>query len=77
MLTRVLLDEPTSALDPELIGDVLSVMRELAQEGVTMVVVTHEISFARDVANHVIFMADGHIVEEGHPDTFFTKIKED
>lgn len=72
----ILFDEPTSALDPELIGDVLSVMKELAEEGVTMVVVTHEMSFARDVANHVIFMADGHIIEEGHPETIFTRPKE-
>lgn len=73
----ILFDEPTSALDPELIGDVLAVMKELADEGVTMVVVTHEMTFAREVANHVIFMADGHIIEEGHPDTFFTRPKEE
>lgn len=73
----ILFDEPTSALDPELIGDVLSVMKELAEEGITMVVVTHEMSFARDVANHVIFMADGHIIEEGHPDQIFTRPKEE
>lgn len=63
----VLFDEPTSALDPELIGEVLSVMRNLAQEGTTMVVVTHEMSFARDVAEHLIFMDGGIIVEEGNP----------
>ena len=57
----ILLDEPTSALDPELVGDVLDVMKQLAKEGVTMVVVTHEMGFARDVANHVIFMDGGHI----------------
>lgn len=73
----ILFDEPTSALDPELIGDVLTVMKELAQEGVTMVVVTHEMSFARDVANHVIFMEGGHIIEEGDPKTFFTRPKEE
>lgn len=73
----ILFDEPTSALDPELIGDVLAVMKQLAEEGVTMVVVTHEMSFARDVANHVIFMENGLIVEEGHPDVFFTKPKEE
>lgn len=73
----ILFDEPTSALDPELIGDVLQVMRQLANEGVTMVVVTHEMSFARDVANHVIFMDQGQTVEEGDPSTFFTKPKEE
>lgn len=73
----ILFDEPTSALDPELIGDVLTVMKELAQEGVTMVVVTHEMSFARDVANHVIFMEGGHIIEEGDPKTFFTRPKKE
>lgn len=73
----ILFDEPTSALDPELIGDVLGVMKQLAEEGVTMVVVTHEMSFARDVANHVIFMENGYIVEEGHPTDFFTNPKED
>ena len=73
----ILFDEPTSALDPELIGDVLDVMKELAQEGVTMVVVTHEMSFARDVATHVIFMEGGHIIEEGDPKEFFSKPKEE
>ena len=73
----ILFDEPTSALDPELIGDVLAVMKQLADEGVTMVVVTHEMSFARDVSNHVIFMENGLIVEEGHPADFFTKPKEE
>ena len=67
----ILLDEPTSALDPELVGDVLDVMKQLAQEGVTMVVVTHEMGFARDVANHVIFMDGGHIIEENEPHEFF------
>ena len=64
----MLFDEPTSALDPEMVGEVLSVMVELAQEGMTMVVVTHEIGFAREVADHVIFMDDGYIVEEGPPE---------
>jgi ABC-type glutathione transport system ATPase component len=64
----VLFDEPTSALDPELVGDVLGVMRNLAREGMTMMVVTHEMAFAREVADRVIFMDGGVIVEEGHPD---------
>ncbi|MGT2930344.1 amino acid ABC transporter ATP-binding protein [Streptococcus dentasini] len=72
----IFFDEPTSALDPELIGDVLKVMKTLADEGVTMVVVTHEMSFARDVANHVIFMADGHIVEQGSPEVIFVHPKQ-
>ncbi len=63
----MLFDEPTSALDPELVGEVLNVMRQLAGEGMTMVVVTHEMHFAQDVANHLIFMDDGTIVEEGPP----------
>ncbi|CAN7481375.1 amino acid ABC transporter ATP-binding protein [Aminobacter aminovorans] len=68
MKPRVMLfDEPTSALDPELVGDVLEVMRTLAQEGMTMIVVTHEIGFAREVCDRVIFMADGEIVEQGLP----------
>lgn len=64
----MLFDEPTSALDPELVGDVLAVMRRLAGEGMTMMVVTHEMAFARDVADRVIFMDGGVIVEQGHPD---------
>jgi len=68
----MLFDEVTSALDPELIGDVLRVMRRLAAEGMTMVVVTHEMGFARDVADRVLFMADGMIVEEGPPEQIFT-----
>ena len=64
----VLFDEPTSALDPELVGDVLDVMRQLAETGMTMMVVTHEMAFAREVADRVIFMDGGVIVEEGHPD---------
>jgi polar amino acid transport system ATP-binding protein len=63
----MLFDEPTSALDPELVGEVLSVMRDLARSGMTMVVVTHEIGFAREVADQVVFMADGVVVEHGAP----------
>ncbi len=68
----MLFDEPTSALDPEMVGEVLDVMKELAKEGMTMVVVTHEMGFAREVADRVIFMSDGKIVEEGTPDEIFT-----
>ena len=71
----LLFDEPTSALDPELVGDVLDVMKSLAKEGMTMIVVTHEMGFARDVADRVIFMADGY-VEEGRPDAIFTAPRE-
>ncbi|MBQ9317551.1 MAG: amino acid ABC transporter ATP-binding protein [Atopobiaceae bacterium] len=67
----MLFDEPTSALDPEMINEVLDVMVELAQEGMTMVVVTHEMNFARRVSNRVVFMADGQIVEQNTPDEFF------
>jgi polar amino acid transport system ATP-binding protein len=67
----LLFDEVTSALDPELIGDVLRVMRQLAAEGMTMIVVTHEMGFARDVADRVLFMADGVVVEEGSPEQIF------
>ena len=67
----VLFDEPTSALDPELIGEVLGVMKGLAKDGITMIVVTHEMSFAHDVANHVVFMEGGVIVEEGTPEQIF------
>lgn len=63
----MLFDEPTSALDPELVGDVLAVMRSLAEEGMTMIVVTHEIGFAREVGDKLIFMDEGVIVEEGAP----------
>lgn len=73
----ILLDEPTSALDPELAGDVLDVLKQLAKEGVTMVVVTHEMGFARDVANHVIFMDGGKIVEENDAHEFFSRPKEE
>ena len=68
----MLFDEPTSALDPEMVGEVLEVMKELAEEGMTMVVVTHEMGFAREVGNRIIFMADGKILEEAGPDQFFT-----
>jgi len=68
----MLFDEPTSALDPEMINEVLDVMVELAKDGMTMVVVTHEMGFARKAANRVLFMADGQIVEEADPETFFT-----
>mgnify|MGYP002139107799 CR=1 FL=1 len=68
----MLFDEPTSALDPELVGEVLRVMRALAEEGRTMVVVTHEMGFAREVADRVVFMADGEIIEDGTPQQFFT-----
>ena len=67
----MLFDEPTSALDPELVGDVLGVMRELADSGTTMVVVTHEVGFARSAADTVVFMDDGIVVESGHPDVVF------
>ena len=67
----LLFDEPTSALDPEMVGEVLSVMRDLAQEGMTMLVVTHEMAFARDVSNRVVYMADGVICEEGTPQDIF------
>ena len=76
MKPRVLLfDEPTSALDPELVGEVLKVMQDLAEEGMTMVVVTHEIGFAREVSNHLIFMEGGYIVEEGDPKEIFANPK--
>lgn len=73
----LLFDEPTSALDPELVGEVLNVMKKLAADGMTMVVVTHEMAFARDVADRVIFMADGYIVEEGTPDEVMGNPKEE
>ena len=72
MKPRVMLfDEPTSALDPQMVGEVLAVMRTLAKEGITMIIVTHEMAFARDVSNHVVFMADGVIEEEGKPADIF------
>jgi polar amino acid transport system ATP-binding protein len=73
----LLLDEVTSALDPELVGEVLSVIRLLAQQGMTMLIVTHEMTFARDVADRVVFMDGGVIVEEGPPDVIFTSPKSD
>ena len=72
----MLFDEPTSALDPEMVGEVLDVMKSLAQEGMTMVVVTHEMGFAKEVGSRVIFMADGKIVEENTPEEFFANPKE-
>jgi len=71
----MLFDEPTSALDPEMVGEVLQVMKELAAEGMTMVVVTHEMGFAREVATRVLFMDDGQVVEEAKPDEFFSHPK--
>jgi L-cystine transport system ATP-binding protein len=73
----MLFDEPTSALDPELVGEVLTVIKELAKEGMTMVIVTHEMEFAREVADRVIFMADGVIVEQGIPGEFFANPETD
>lgn len=67
----LLFDEPTSALDPELVGEVLNVMKDLAKSGMTMVIVTHEMGFARDVSDRVLFMADGYVVEEGRPEQIF------
>ena len=73
----MLFDEPTSALDPEMIGEVLDVMKDLARGGMTMIVVTHEMNFAREVADRVVFMAQGQIVEVGTPEHFFTNPQED
>jgi len=73
----IFFDEPTSALDPQLTAEVLEVMRELANEGMTMIVVTHEISFAKEVSTHVVFMADGNVVEEGSAAEFFEHPKMD
>ena len=70
-------DEPTSALDPQLTAEVLEVMRRLADDGMTMIIVTHEIGFAREVSSKVVFMADGVIVEEGKPEEFFASPKEE
>ena len=67
----LLFDEPTSALDPEMVGEVLTVMQQLAKEGMTMLVVTHEMAFAKDVSNHVVYMADGVICEQGTPEALF------
>jgi glutamate transport system ATP-binding protein len=73
----MLFDEPTSALDPEMINEVLDVMVALAQDGMTMIVVTHEMGFARKAADRVVFMSDGRIVEEATPEEFFTHPKSD
>ena len=73
----ILFDEPTSALDPELIGEVLSVMRQLAEEGMTMLVVTHELSFARGVADQIVFMEDGQVVERGAAAEFFANPRQE
>ena len=73
----ILFDEPTSALDPEMVGEVLQVIKNLASQGMTMVIVTHEMNFARNVANKVVFMADGVIVEEGTPEEIFNNPKDD
>lgn len=73
----ILFDEPTSALDPELIGDILDIMKTLAKEGTTMIIVTHEMNFAQEVSNHVIFMDDGKIIEEGSADEIFHHPKQE
>jgi L-cystine transport system ATP-binding protein len=73
----ILFDEPTSALDPELVGEVLEVIREIAKEGITMLIVTHEMGFAKEIANHVLFMDGGNVVEEGSPDDIFNNPKEE
>ncbi|MGI6080150.1 MAG: amino acid ABC transporter ATP-binding protein [Candidatus Avilachnospira sp.] len=73
----LLFDEPTSALDPQMVGEVLSVMRQLAKEGLTMIIVTHEMAFARDVSTHVVYMADGVICEEGTPEDIFEHPKKE
>ncbi|WP_203362930.1 amino acid ABC transporter ATP-binding protein [Bacillus sp. REN10] len=73
----MLFDEPTSALDPELVGEVLETMKSLAKDGMTMVIVTHEMGFAREVADRIIMLADGSIIEEGSPTELFTKPKEE
>ena len=72
----MLFDEPTSALDPEMVGEVLQVMKNLAKDGMTMVVVTHEMGFAREVADHVLFMADGCVVEDAPPQELFNAPKD-
>ena len=73
----ILFDEPTSALDPELVGETLSVIKKVAKKGITMIIVTHEMSFAQEVADRVIFMDGGVVVEEGAPDEVFYKPKEE
>ncbi|MBA9025110.1 amino acid ABC transporter ATP-binding protein [Peribacillus huizhouensis] len=73
----ILLDEPTSALDPELVGEVLEVIKRIAEEGITMIIVTHEVSFAKDVSDYIVFMDQGEIVEEGTPTVIFNNPKEE
>jgi L-cystine transport system ATP-binding protein len=73
----ILFDEPTSALDPELVGEVLEVIRQIAKDGITMIIVTHEMSFAREVSNHIVFIDQGVIVEEGKPREIFNNPKEE
>ncbi|MFC4714201.1 amino acid ABC transporter ATP-binding protein [Planococcus dechangensis] len=73
----LLFDEPTSALDPELVGEVLTVIKDLARDGQTMIIVTHEMHFAREVSDRVVFIADGYIVEQGKPDTLFSSPQEE
>ena len=73
----ILFDEPTSALDPQMVGEVLDVMKDIAGDGLTMIIVTHEMAFARDVSNHVVFMHDGVICEEGTPEEIFTSPKQE
>lgn len=73
----MLFDEPTSALDPEMVGEVLDLMKQLAEEGMTMIVVTHEMGFAREVASRVMFMADGHVLEQNTPEEFFKNPQND
>ncbi len=72
----ILFDEPTSALDPQMVGEVLEVIKNIAKEGLTMIIVTHEMAFAKDVSNHVVFMSDGVICEEGTPEEIFTTPKQ-
>ena len=71
----ILFDEPTSALDPQMVGEVLEVIKNIAKDGLTMIIVTHEMAFARDVSNHIVFMNDGVICEEGTPEEVFTAPK--
>lgn len=73
----MLFDEPTSALDPELVGEVLEVMRDLAEAGMTMIIVTHELGFAREVAHRAVLMANGGIIEQGRPEALFNSPKEE
>jgi polar amino acid transport system ATP-binding protein len=73
----MLFDEPTSALDPELVGEVLATMKELAEEGMTMVIVTHEMGFAREVADRIVYMNEGRIIEKGTPEQIFENPQEE